>query len=237
MRLTNGRMSTLPTLWQLLYIALGASIVAGLVLAAESDARANHPKPNGGQYHIWTMDTGNGPEESCAESHISALTDVEVRDRVTAALTGGAGEDWHGTASGKIDIRMNGTRCDALSAAVSDDTELEYHAYVYKGDFITTKCGEYGTVSCAWAYGKGYNNEVHARWYHGYLNSIDIASSSVRAYKHVVSHESGHMFGLWDPQTVTCPGSVMHSVHYECNTDYYYPQAIDRETVSTLANS
>ena len=248
MRHYLSRISASPRPWQMLYLLLGALIAVGLWISVASSATEHHRKP---YFHITTLH--GGVENTCSESHYASLNETNMRNRVANALGGNGSLDWNGVGGG-IDIRLEGTYCAGLSSSTRYTMDLEYHGYLTGSQALKDLCRDRygnpsdGTTSCAVAYARTYRANggyLHAGYYRMYLQSDWLGTDTVydnAEWRHVINHESGHAFGLDDPNGTTyqerCAGqndSVMHSTfEYGCDKDLEWPWQPDRDSVNII---
>lgn len=69
----------------------------------------------------------------------------------------------------------------------------------------------------------------------GVGGSHSLQNDFQRSY--VISHEFGHIFGLDDGFSYDCNKSIMHAGKGTCGITIFWPQQVDRDTVTNIANN
>lgn len=217
------------------------AILVWLPLGAVDTARANHPFTNP-TYYLAGMRVVDWAETTCVDT-LQARGDVIDFETALNRIYGTLAfhrpdEDWHEFYAGHITFELiYGQHCDLITDVPWGEIELRY--YVQAPDRLFC-----APDSCAIRGGDQWVDEPTGRveWtkFNVYLKDESLAGDEVR-YRHLVNHETGHIFGLDDPRP-GCDGqavdSVMHPEYppYECQNGERrpYPTYLDFGTVREL---
>ena len=207
-------------------LSMAAGLLLALVTLGGSDS-VSAVNLKGPANHIVSIHYAD-EETWCTDVHFSTYSLASALTVIDAAYTGNPPADWHGVASGKVDLS------DALFGQCFDDPSWQSNYrlinQVVSNFWSDVYCG--GT-SCQYTL---YNYSCPGGICH-YGNSHQMLRQSImESYPiqiHVVNHETGHAFGFDDPPySEDCAiTSVMHSAYYGC-VDYYFPTQNDRDVLT-----
>ena len=256
MTMKNG--ANRPRAWKAAYAATGFTMLLGLANAMAAPASANH-RVNGGWHQSKMHSAAAGQEENiCVQAGAAHNGHADFRENVRRKLyVDNPAEDWDGLAANKVWLNLplvNGTAqpCSAFPNRANIPIELymSHNTMVKDPNWIAANaCG--WDVACAtndvavWNPVVGhwdkrdsivwfperalYNvNAFNANGTHPWHNDFQ------RAY--VVSHELGHVFGLNDGAGDLCGVSIMHAGKGGCGISIFWPQGVDRNSVTNIAN-
>jgi hypothetical protein len=210
---------------------LGALCGILLRLLMLSGSEANHPSG-------WVDTDGDGilehkhllsitnylPERYCVYKSAGNLSELAYYQRVRTSLELGPSEThWNRLGNiGQLTVDISGSRTGLVCP--------DYNIWVS----ITNNAPCTGDASCARLHSWANNTTTGHREATGarvYLRPWHIEDDGF--YRHVVSHEFGHVFGLADGGG-PCPESVMHDKYYGCSVNLHYPSDLDRASVYGL---
>jgi hypothetical protein len=216
------------------------AILAWLPLGAVDTARANHPTTNP-TFYLAGMRVVDWPETTCVDTLQTGLISFEeALNRIYGTLAFARPDrDWNEFYAGHITFEfIYGQHCDLITDVPWGEIELRY--YVQTPD--SPPCIFY---SCARRGGDQWVDEPTGRveWtkYNVYLKDESLVSDDEVRYRHLINHETGHVFGLDDPRE-GCEGQAVDSVMHPEYDPYYcqngprrpYPTDLDFETVRAL---
>lgn len=227
-------------------------------------ARAYHPYADPDNAHIWSIHWSND-EIFCAEDFNTGLGDDWVQSKILSTLKyDNTNVDWHIPESERfpggnflVYLLMRQNICSQVSRTNGDydATPLRYFVYPDDTQKLSDECSVFKSSvrNCEKSRGLNYaRNYGHYDYHHGDIyfqkRVLDQVQQSyentdpIVFRRWIVSHETGHAFGLRDPSLAQCnedsDNSVMHSPDY-CtgNTYKQYPWLPDRRSVNNLSDS
>lgn len=167
MKVISDKIGTIPRFWQLLYLALGTLIMAGLWFSASSSATAHHPKPGGASVHLYSQHSSTVDEYYCIDSHYAGndgndLDPDVMRSRVRESLEGNGDRDWDfGNENPDARIYLiqgSDPPCgQILDPNIKKKYRLEYHGWRSNSQPLDDACGDtdpntHINYSCAVSY-------------------------------------------------------------------------------------
>lgn len=204
-------------------------------------ANASHSHTGWDQRHISTIHTassgttpGSQDEEYCVVSFTSSLSASTFAPFLQETLTGlDFSIIWDGTGDWKIDLWRKAKWCNQYTTAERDTIEIEYR--------IADSWSECGAgFSCVVSVAPVQDSSgqhQHYRWMNSLLKTSHVSGLDTRA-RAFINHESGHLFGLRDPEyNGDCMHSVMHNFLYSqlgCTDPVWYPTSSDFTSVKSI---
>lgn len=225
--------------YQGLNLALLA-ILAWLPLGTIATVKADHQTG----FYLAGMRSPEWRETTCIDTYGTArISHAAARDRIVGTLMfANTGGDWHGFYADHIFFDpIYYSQCSDLNdftAPRLSDVELRYYVREPQGLY----CNPF---SCAVKGGDAWSGPLgRVEWtkYNVYLKA-EVLASWEGAYRHLINHETGHVFGLDDPPE-GCAGSARDSVMHPSYNPYYcptgdprwYPTGLDFESVRRIIN-
>lgn len=252
-----GAHDTSP-MWKFLYGGMIILIVLGLANIAVPEAHANHPVPGWHQTKMHSS-AADQKEAACVQVGSSHNSNADFRANVRAKMyVDNTAADWDLLANQKIYLDLplvNGgvQPCSGfpnrstipVELYMAHDTSIKAANWIY-----ANACGY--NVACAKNDVQVYNPIIsHYDYRDGFIwfpektlyyvdqytgsSTHPYHNDSQRAY--VVSHEWGHIFGLNDGGGDLCSQSIMHAGKSGCGISIFWPQQIDRDSVTNTANN
>ncbi len=182
--------------------------------------------------HLWSIHHTWALEEFCYQSYTSSITNSQLRDKLNETITN---TGWDLTGAGRIDNMPTSSNCDSYPTGGS------WIGMVYVAQ-DSTPCG--GEFSCVYFLQPRYINGTMVDYWQSLIYLATTHVTGTNSFMHaVISHETGHVFGLQDPPAppaTNCTGggwwfgsSVMHQFgYYGCPAgDIQYPTIYDKDTV------
>ena len=226
-----------------IFLLLGVAL-AGVPWVVPQVALAGHAWPVSNANHIanihWqSVNHGFYDEDACYDSYTTSITDATFKTYLQDAL-------W---ATGSWDLPLGNANLDIWTTTYDC---ANYDLSLIELKYLVQDSGACGGFSCqtSWAY-PVYQNGVLKHWN---LSEVIFKTAhltgTAASRRAVINHESGHMFGLKDPQdpirnaqgTVTTSyceadgwwfgSSVMHQYEvYGCPAGTIQYPVYDKETV------
>lgn len=168
--------------------------MAPWLLGLGAPASAGHGWPQSYGTHLHSIHYDWKYEEYCYESYASGVTPGDLRTKLGDTIYG---KGWDGTGSWRINDIPTSTNCDSIPDA-GNWVDMVYLAQ------DSVPCGSGGAYvtgnSCQQFLQPVYSGSNIVHWWQSlvYLAKNNITGTS--AFMHaVISHETGHTFGLQDP--------------------------------------